>query len=125
MKVASEIRFSIARLACTQCGAEANASCNCGKPYLPAAQRIKEYDKANPGKSTRAAAADLGISQPMVVKARNSDDNQLSPANVIGLDGKEYRAKKNQKQKTAPVTEEEMPTEAEAHEDWQQALYAS
>jgi len=63
-----QIVRSLARLRCTKCGAEADASCNCGEPYLPAAIRVKEYDKANPGKST-------------------------TPETVTGLDGKTYKAK--------------------------------
>ena len=57
-----QIVHSLARLQCTKCGAEANASCNCGQPYVPVALRVKEYDEANPGKSSRKAAADLGVS---------------------------------------------------------------
>jgi hypothetical protein len=89
------IKISIARLQCTQCGAEANASCNCGKSYVPAAQRVAEYDKANPGKSTRAAATDLGIASGTVTKARKkSGASTEAPAKVIGIDGKEYSAKR-------------------------------
>ena len=85
-----QIVHSIARLQCTKCGAEANASCNCGEPYVPAAIRVAEYDKANPGRSTRAAAADLGISKSAVSKAR---DQVSTGGQVIGLDGKTYKAK--------------------------------
>jgi hypothetical protein len=85
--------MSVVRLQCSACGAEANASCNCGKPYVPAAQRVREYDEANPGKSTRAAAADLGMSRESVRTAR-SGDNHLSPETVTGRDGKEYPARR-------------------------------
>src|SRR6516225_551870 len=87
------IQMSVVRLQCSACGAEANASCNCGKPYVPAAQRVREYDEANPGKSTRAAAADLGMSRESVRTAR-SGDNHLSPETVTGRDGKEYPARR-------------------------------
>jgi hypothetical protein len=90
-----EIVKSLARLQCTECGAEANASCNCGKPYVPAAIRVAEYDKATPGKSTRAAAADLGVSNFTVSKARQSGVSHLTPETVVGLDGKTYKAKSN------------------------------
>jgi hypothetical protein len=83
--------LTIGRLACTSCGAETNAACNCGAPYVPAAQRVKEYDAANPGKSTRAAAADLGISKSAVSKAR---DQVSTDGHVTGRDGKQYPAKK-------------------------------
>jgi hypothetical protein len=88
-----QIVRSLARLRCTKCGAEADASCNCGEPYLPAAIRVKEYDKANPGKSTRAAAADLGISKSEVGRARLSVVLDGTPETVTGLDGKTYKAK--------------------------------
>lgn len=96
-----EIVHSLARLQCTRCGAQANASCNCGEPYVPAAIRVKEYDKANPGRSTRAAAADLGISKSEVGRARQSvvpsgtpeTDRASGGEKVIGLDGKTYKAK--------------------------------
>src|SRR6516162_2569202 len=87
-----EIVHSLARLQCTRCGAQANASCNCGEPYVPAAIRVAEYDKKNPGKSTRAAAADLGVSNATVSKARGV--NQLTPETVTGDDGKTYPAKR-------------------------------
>ena len=94
---------SVVRLQCSACGSEANASCNCGKPYIPAAQRVAEYDKANPGRSTRQAAADLGIDQSRVVRARARDapasgvrsptpGDQSPPETVTGRDGKTYQA---------------------------------
>lgn len=79
-------------MVCTGCGAEANASCNCGKPYVPAKERVKEYDNANPGRSTRQAAADLGVSRETVRKTR-AGDNHLSPETVTGADGKIYPAR--------------------------------
>jgi hypothetical protein len=82
------------RLKCSECGVEIDAGCNCGALYVPAAKRVADYDKANPGRSTRQAAADLGVSQPTVVKARKSGDNQLSPATVTGRDGKRYSIRK-------------------------------
>jgi hypothetical protein len=86
---------SIQRLQCTKCGAEANASCNCGANYKPVQERVREYDEANPGKSTRAAAADLGVSQSAVQKARKSGEHQCSPDIVSGRDGKTYPASRD------------------------------
>ena len=85
---------SIVRLECEKCGAEANATCTCGMKYVPVAQRIAEYDKTNPGKSTRQAAADLGVSQQRVSQLRKSGDNPLSPEIVKGRDGKTYKARR-------------------------------
>jgi hypothetical protein len=84
---------SIQRMQCTQCGAEANASCNCGVNYKPVQERVREYDEANPGKSTRAAAADLGVDQSTVSRARASSDADASPETVTGRDGKQYPAR--------------------------------
>ncbi len=84
---------SIVRLSCSSCGAEANASCSCGKPYVPVAQRVADYDNANPGRSTRQAAADLGINQSTVSRAR---DARASLETVTGRDGKTYPAKHEQ-----------------------------
>ena len=92
---------SVVRLQCSACGAEANASCNCGKPYVPAAQRISEYDKANPGKSSRQAAADLGVSKETVRTAR-SGGNHLPPETVTGRDGKRYPSARPKRATYAP-----------------------
>ena len=79
MRHASVIQMSVQRMSCTGCGAEASASCNCGKPYVPAKTRVREYDEENPGRSTRQAAADLGISNKTVSLARNSGVTQVTP----------------------------------------------
>ncbi len=132
-----QIVQSIQRLVCTSCGAEANASCNCGKPYVPATERVREYDKANPGKSTRYAAADLGVSNKTVSQVRNSGVTQVTPDTVTGRDNKTYPAKhkngKTPKPKngngpkgpgySAKALSEALPTEAEADESYQETLY--
>ena len=66
------IKYSIQRMVCTGCGAEANASCNCGLAYVPASQRAAEAIKNNPEKSNRAIAAELGVSDMTVGRARES-----------------------------------------------------
>jgi hypothetical protein len=86
---ALQIVHSLARLQCTKCGAEANASCNCGEPYKPV-EIAKEAIKASPQKSNRAIAKEIGVSEPTVRRARASGD---APENVVGLDGKTYKAK--------------------------------
>ena len=88
---------SIIRLSCTQCGAEANASCDCNKPYVPAARRVTEYDKANPGQSERTVAAELGISKTAVHEARASGGHPRPPE-IIGRDGKTYSLEQGRKQ---------------------------
>jgi hypothetical protein len=109
--------ISIQRMVCTRCGAEANASCNCGVDYVPAKQRVAEYDKTNPGKSTRQAADDLGISNKTVSKARQAVTEVTPEATVTGRDGKKYPAK----QKPRPEMEDE-PEEEVVSEDYVKLL---
>lgn len=86
------IKISIQRMVCVGCGAEANASCNCGKPYVPKSQLAREAIEANPEKSDRALAADLGIGHATVSRVRQEMGGVSSgtPEVRIGLDGKEY-----------------------------------
>jgi hypothetical protein len=87
---ATIIKMSIQRMICTGCGAEANASCNCGVAYQPKSLRAADAIKANPQRSDRAIAADLGISPTTVGKARHvSIGGHVSDR--TGLDGKVYR----------------------------------
>ena len=60
MNTATVIQMSIQRMICTGCSAEANTACNCGKAYIPAAQRAAAAVAANPESSDRAIAADTG-----------------------------------------------------------------
>src|SRR5262245_23999563 len=85
--------ISIQRMVCTGCGAEANASCNCGVSYVPKSVRAAEAVKANPEKSDRAIAAEIGASPTTVGKARKelSTDGQLDDEPRTGLDGKVRR----------------------------------
>ena len=90
--VAAEV-LSIQRMICTGCGAEANASCNCGVSYIPKAVRAREAAAANPEKSNRALADELGVDEKTVRKARA---DQSAPETVTGRDGKQYPAKPKQ-----------------------------
>jgi len=91
---ATVIKMSIQRMICTGCGAEANASCNCGKAYMPASVRASEAIAANPDKSDRAIAEELGVSPTTVGKARGA---QVSSSGHVtertGRDGKQYSVK--------------------------------
>jgi hypothetical protein len=52
---------------------------------------VAEAIKANPGKSDRTLAAEIGVTQPTVSKARkelSATDNSLSVDARTGLDGK-------------------------------------
>jgi len=61
---------SLARLACVKCGAETDAACNCGVEYKPAAARAAEAIAANPEKSNRMIADEIGVDEKTVRKAR-------------------------------------------------------
>jgi hypothetical protein len=89
---ATVIKMSIQRMVCTGCGAEANASCNCGKAYVPKAVRAAQAMAANPEKSDRAIAADIGVSPMTVRRAREAGASYDAPSTVTGRDGKQYPA---------------------------------
>jgi hypothetical protein len=83
-----QIERAIVRLSCTACGAEANASCDCGKPYV-AMEKARAAVIANPEKSDRAIAAEIGVSHPTVAKARReTTGNDLPVDERVGLDGR-------------------------------------
>jgi hypothetical protein len=48
MKPELQIVKSLQRLVCTACGAEAHASCNCGKPYVPARSELRNTTMLTP-----------------------------------------------------------------------------
>jgi hypothetical protein len=67
MKADTIIEFrkpvSIQQMSCTMCGAQADASCNCGAPYLPASKRAAAV-AAKPeseGKTVRELAEEAGV----------------------------------------------------------------
>lgn len=115
MRAQTVIQMSVQRLACTACGAEARASCNCGKPYVPAKQRAKDAIKANPQKSDRAIAADLGISHPTVSKARRETTGNELPVDEprVGLDGKVRRLPVRLVEEPEPDVEPDIEAEIE------------
>ena len=78
--------------------------------YVPVHQRVAEYDKANPGQSTRQAAGDLGVSQSEVQRSRQSREPSGSPEMVTGKDGKQYPARRPEPHEPAPDTERKILT---------------
>lgn len=83
-------QVEVSQLVCVSCGAETNASCNCGKPYVPKIVRAIEAVKTNPEKSNRAIAQEIGVSYDTVNKARKQLTDHLSVETGprLGLDGK-------------------------------------
>jgi phage terminase large subunit-like protein len=90
--------ISIQRMICTGCGAEANASCNCGVSYMPKAARAAEAIANNPEMSNRAIAEKIGTDEKTVRKARKSTADWSAVRK--GRDGKK---RKQPVKKTKPA----------------------
>jgi hypothetical protein len=90
MRTGTVIEMAVQQLSCTGCGAEANASCNCGKPYVPKKQRAAEAIAANPQKSNRAIAEETGVAEATVRRARGEGASSDAPDEREGRDGKIY-----------------------------------
>jgi hypothetical protein len=92
------IKIAVQRMVCTGCGAEANASCTCGVAYTPKSVRAAEAIKANPEKSNRAIAADIGVDHKTVGAAREAGGESFPTTDTrVGRDGKNYPATAPQK----------------------------
>src|SRR5262245_43523819 len=108
---ATIIPMTVQRMFCTACGAEANASCNCGQPYIPAKQRAAEAIAANPQKPDRAIASDIGVDHKTVGAARKESTGEHSPVEPrVGIDGKTRRMPVRKAKRT------QRPDEVEADE---------
>lgn len=105
MLLNAEIKMSVQRMVCTGCGSETNATCNCGKPYLPAKRRAAEAIAANPQKSNRAIAEEIGVSEFSVRDARKSGAMDHAPERE-GRDGKIYHLPQRQERDEASVEAE-------------------
>lgn len=91
---------SVQCLVCSVCGAEADASCNCGATYLPAEVRALAAIKNNPDMSDRALADKAGVSHPTIANARKKATGNDLPDDGnkrIGKDGKARRLPHNNK----------------------------
>jgi hypothetical protein len=111
---------------CSSCGAAGIAACDCGAPYMPAADRAAKAIADSPRKSDRAIAAEIGVSRATVQRARPTGSYEPVKATAeysavdtrVGLDGK---VRKMPQRKTKP--EEVIPTDEEAEESFQADLY--
>jgi hypothetical protein len=97
---------------CSECGAE--RGCNCSAPaVLKAAIALA----ANPQKSDRAIAAEIGVSDKTVGKARKAGAESSAPEDVrIGRDGKSYSAKTKTKNKPSPPPQPRQKSAASSEE---------
>jgi len=89
------------RLACSACGAGVDAACGCGAAYVPAGERAAKAVKDNPGKSDRAIAAELGVSNKTVSRARAT----VSCDTVAKRTGRDGKARKLPIRPPAPVSD--------------------
>jgi hypothetical protein len=99
--LAAEV-ISIQRLICAGCGAETNATCNCGMEYRPKAARAREAIEATPEKSNRAIAEEIGVDEKTVRKARSTAD-QPAVQERTGLDGKTRKMPKHRELAESPL----------------------
>lgn len=84
---------SVVRLACSACGAEANATCSCGQPYVPKRQRAEEIAEANPNISIRELAEQAKVSHGTAQAAKSRVQSRTPDiAPTVGRDGKTYSA---------------------------------
>lgn len=77
-----------ARLICSACGASGEGSCGCGAPYVPAGERAAAAVAANPAKSDRAIAKEIGVHHNTVAKARKATGDHSPVEKRTGQDGK-------------------------------------
>lgn len=100
------------RLACVRCGTTIDAPCGCGLmyEYVKPAKRAALAIAITPEKSDRAIAADIGVSQPTVSRARkHATETNVSvadvgePAKRTGRDGKARKPPKPKVTKPKPT----------------------
>jgi hypothetical protein len=79
------------KLYCSNCNARAQAACACNVSYVPAHVAAAMVVAKHPEKSNRAIAAETGISEVSIRRARNSTASNDAVDKRIGLDGKARR----------------------------------
>jgi hypothetical protein len=77
------------KLFCSECGARAQATCDCGASYIPARVYAERAIAAHPERSNRAIAEETGISHETIGQVREATGNNLAVR--IGRDGKVRR----------------------------------
>src|SRR6266481_5565577 len=89
MRIETQIVQRVTRaMHCSECGVEAAAACDCGAPYVPAGVAAANAVAAHPEKSDRAIAAEIGVSDKTVGKARRATAEFSAVDTRVGLDGK-------------------------------------
>lgn len=96
-----------ARLVCKACGAAGEGSCGCGADYVPAGERAAEAVAANPAKSDRAIAEEIGVSHPTVAKARKAATGKSLPVDKrTGRDGKARKLPTRAEREPVPASDD-------------------
>jgi hypothetical protein len=85
--------INMPQIGCMACGATTEAACDCGVPYLPAGERAAAAIVANPERSDRAIASEIGVDHKTVAAARRLVGESSPPEGRIGRDGKRYPPK--------------------------------
>jgi len=87
-------------LVCSQCGASGSGSCHCGVAYVPASLRAAAALDENSARSDRAIAAEIGVSDSTVLRARRKAAGASceAPEKRAGRDGKSYRVVKRRRE---------------------------
>ena len=95
------------KLVCSGCGAPGQGSCNCGVAYVAPRERAAAAVKANPEKSDRAIAEEVGVSHQTVMRERKKTTGPHGPVGKrTGKDGKARKQPKPQPPKPAPPIKE-------------------
>jgi hypothetical protein len=89
-------------LSCSACGAAGEANCDCGAPYMPASVRAAKAITATPNKSDRAIAAEIGVADRTVNRARATATHDAVESRV-GLDGKARKQPAKRKRLPPPI----------------------
>lgn len=91
----------MAHYTCSSCGTEGAAPCKCDP-----LDRALEALKANPNRSNREIAADIGVSDMTVGKARKSNANLFAVEKTIGRDGRVRQAIRSGIDKPKPASQD-------------------
>jgi hypothetical protein len=111
------------KLICSSCGVSVAAACSCGTAYTPAGVRAARAVAANPGKSDRAHAAELGVGSNTVRRARKATAPSGAVEKRVGQDGKVRKMPKRRRPMFLTSNKDVMPTEEEAEKSYQETLY--
>jgi hypothetical protein len=85
-------KISVVQLQCTLCRAETQAACSCGAIYRPKpSERAAAAVSQHPEMSNRAIAAETGVSEATVRRARESTASGDAVEERTGLDGKKRK----------------------------------